>query len=235
MLLQRWFHGTTALQARFPALQTRISRNEFKRNQKKIAELKEKLGEKYRIIGRDKRRSPLTERRSPSIDSQPPKPKERIPLIKPFLFDPINGCLDIGEKVETTEVTDTSKRQDSIRDFVVTSRVEKEIQTVLTLNKNALPPIVIKEKVELKTQKGPFYQHGILPSETEFILKKTPLVTQKIFQEQVTQQPELMRRILSLSTANNQEIRKFNTQRVIEMFQRSPGDTGSSEVQGLQH
>jgi hypothetical protein len=228
----RPFHTTAIAFARFPALQTRISRNQFQKNQRKIEELKKRLGDKYRLIGRDKRFSPITERRSPSKDSQPPKPVERIPLIQPYLYSPENGCLEIGEAVKAIQEENKDKKTESIRDFVMTKREEKDVQTILSLDDSAVPPIVKKDEVELKTQKGPYYQHGILPSETEFVLKKTPLVTQDLFQEQVTQQPELVRRILSMETANNQMIRRFNVQRVIEMFQRKPGDTGSSEVQG---
>jgi hypothetical protein len=228
----RWFHTTAVGLARLPALQTRISRNQFQKNQQKIVELKKRLGDKYRIIGRDKRISPITERRSPSKDSQPPKPIERVPLIQPYLYDPEKGCLDIDETVKAIQEETKESKVDSIRDFVITKREEKDIQTILTLDDSALPPVVKNGETELKTQKGPYYQHGILPSETEFVLKKTPLVTQDVFQENVTQQPELVRRILSMETANNQMIRRFNVQRVIEMFQRKAGDTGSSEVQG---
>jgi len=41
-----------------------------------------------------------------------------------------------------------------------------------------------------------------------------------------------LQRAISIRTANNKELRKFRVAMRVQQFQRSEGDTGSTEVQG---
>ena len=85
--------------------------------------------------------------------------------------------------------------------------------------------------IEGQTISGPFYNYGLLPSECESIFNPT---SSDLFKEQGSiPQQELTRRILSVGNSSASQIRKFNTKRMVELFQRYPGDCGSSEVQGI--
>ncbi|KAJ1499033.1 30S ribosomal protein S15 [Coelomomyces lativittatus] len=60
---------------------------------------------------------------------------------------------------------------------------------------------------------------------------KLNLATKKDRLNELNERIEMMKKILSLNSANEKRIQKWNIQRTIELFQRKPNDTGSSEVQ----
>ena len=232
------FHSTALINARFPALETRISRSSYEKNLKRISRLKAKLGPNYAIIGRDKRQSPLTERRSPSKPSQPPKPVPKLLKIEPLLLTkdkvpiPIipgdwKSSIKHAPKLDEEQIV---LKQSSIRKLVP----EKVVETV-ELQKLELPEKVVPEKVmigpmEGQTVSGPYYNYGLLPTECSQVFNNQ----QTLFNDNATtNQQELTRRILSVSNSSQKQIRKFNTKRMVELFQRYPGDCGSSEVQGI--
>ncbi|KAI9100414.1 hypothetical protein DFS34DRAFT_578708 [Phlyctochytrium arcticum] len=77
------FHTSSSTCNRVPALQVRISRRAWEKNQEKIARLQKKLGDRYGEIGRDKRRSPPTTTRSSTKLSQPaPQPPPENKLLR---------------------------------------------------------------------------------------------------------------------------------------------------------
>ncbi|KAJ3261160.1 30S ribosomal protein S15 [Boothiomyces macroporosus] len=223
----------------------------YRKNQRKIAQLKEKLGDKYRIIGRDKRQSPITEKYAPSRQSQPPKPIPPIPQIKGLLveeglFKPhsiIPGKLKESiqelKKVKESQTEQVVATKKSIREAVQILDNKKEettFATIMDLPKDAVPePVITKiddTEIELKTVKGPFYNYGLAPSEANFLLKEAPKALYSASLTGHTQErSEMLRRILSIENADSNSVRKFNKLRLIELFQRKPNDTGSSEVQ----
>jgi small subunit ribosomal protein S15 len=74
------------------------------------------------------------------------------------------------------------------------------------------------------------------PSEVKFLLQDTPSVVRKQIdtderRQFVSQQAEIVRRLMTIENASASQIKKFNTARAVEMFQRSDVDTGSPEVQ----
>lgn len=243
--LRRSFNSTCNLNARFPALPTRISRASNQKNQKKIVQLKQKLGEKYRLLGRDKRQSPYTERNSPSKPTQPPKPQEKIPLIKPFLYqkdkNPNELSDDLLEKLEKIEIKE-DKQEKAEKQSLLSAKIHKKKEEVetneftkLSMPEQSIPKKIVKDGVEQKTATGPYYQYGVKPSELEFVLETTPALTSEPYSadKRNLQQAEMVRRIISMENGNQRSIKKFNVQRVVEIFQRTPQDTGSSEVQGI--
>ena len=83
--VKRLFHFSPPSLGRFPALQTKISRQSNQRNYEKILKLKSKLKSKYRLIGRDKRNSPFTQRKSSSKPTQMPLEKHWDAGLSKFL------------------------------------------------------------------------------------------------------------------------------------------------------
>ena len=237
-ILKLQFHTSSNLLARFPALQTRISRSAHEKNLKRIQRLKKKLGDDYRLIGRDKRQSPLTQVRSPSKPSQPPKPIPTKLIIEPLLLKPNYEPLPIIPSNWKDSIKNQLKAQETenlkvgkgLRELVP-QQVQKQVElTKLELSPKVVPELLMNGDRPGQTLSGPYYNYGILPNECEKIFQSssTDLFKQEYSQEQL----ELARRILSTNNSNAQQIRKFNTKRMVELFQRYPGDCGSSEVQG---
>lgn len=258
--LQSFFHTSSTSLARFPALQTKISRHAHLKNMRKIEGLKKKLGKDYKIIGRDKRMSPYSERNSPSKPSQPPPPKTPLKLADRFLISESNpvpvdfvpgdlGKASVEEEAiriaAATKLSGNSRSSSSGNSISMPSASAfsaiKEGTDNTTLLK--LPPVVIPKKtkkipefaeLEYKTQSKPFYQYNLTPSETEFLFKEVPFAvknTYSIIKDNSEQQSEMLRRIIMMENGNAHAKRKFNTARVVEMLQQHPLDTGSAQVQ----
>jgi ribosomal protein S15 len=49
--------------------------------------------------------------------------------------------------------------------------------------------------------------------------------------DSLDEQAEMVRRVLSIENASASQMKKFNTARAVELFQRDDQDTGSAEVQ----
>ncbi|KAJ2996449.1 30S ribosomal protein S15 [Globomyces sp. JEL0801] len=248
------FHTSKTNFGRYPALPTRISRSAHAKNLKKIESIKSKVGEKYKVLGREKRQSPYSERRSPSKPTQPPPPVKLPIKIEPFLAAPnkvpapiVPGNLEeslrrLNLSTDATPLKKemTTKSKGSIKMGHISQN--KTIPTssflnTLKLEENAIPnihPLTDYPELEVKTAEGPYYQHGIVPSEIEFVLKSTPMALKDPLVSALdmdTQKAEMIRRILSIENASAKGIANFNKTRVMEIFQRNPQDTGSSEVQ----
>jgi hypothetical protein len=244
-LVKRQFHSSTFTSSRFPALPTKISRQSNLRNQKIIEKTKLKLGSKYAEIGRDKRQSPYSENRSPSKPTQPQKPIERQGLIAPFLFKkdhiPENIEMNLKDFIKQDKeiaIEEKPEKKYSLKNAKIEKKKEIEQtseQTKLSLPVNSIPKITFKDEFEQKTLSGPFYQYGLTPSEVKYILDTLPNEQKDSYSidKRNLQQAEMLRRIISMDASSQKTIKKFNIQRVVEVFQRDSLDTGSSEVQGM--
>lgn len=254
------FHCSSQNQGRFPALKTRISRQANQRNIQHILKLKENLGKRYKLIGRDKRTSPISERFSPSKPTQPEPPLRwkreigkflvSISAPRPSAF--VTGFPGVTPKMMEAQQDNRARAPtlskeaamskgslssllmpslDAFRKTVITTNEN----TVLELPINALPAIEKNGEFEFKTKSEPYYQFSLAPSETAFLLKDTPSVIKKNYEVSADitgQQAEMMRRILSINSANAKGMKVWNTARAIEIFQTHASDTGSSQVQG---
>ena len=236
-----------AQRARYPPLQTRISRKAHERNLLKIAQLKETLGTKYRPCGREKRQSPLTERRSPSKPSQPAPPPNVLPPITNFLLlkkapEPIvPGSLKETFKIlknkKTEQVVETGVKQDLRMPVFERKPVEVTTseKTLLKLPEQPIPA-TWDTPVEPRATEAPFYRFGLAPKEIQFLLQNTvESMKANSYGDDVSQrhdqQAEMLRRIMSLDNGSQGDVKKFNKMRIMEIFKRHDQDTGSSEVQ----
>ncbi|KAJ3183738.1 ribosomal protein S15 [Gaertneriomyces sp. JEL0708] len=258
--MSRAFHSTPQTLNRIPALQVRISRNSWERNQKRIAKLKNRLGDKYAEIGRDKRRSPTTEKRSSTSESQVPRKPEPQVKLRPFLaggnlggpkpLGVVAGSLDdtmesvkgiknvddLGEKVVQKVVNTTG----SLRMPTKQGEAEATISAVLELPPNAIPEVTTSDTeapypFSTAATAGPYYSYGLTPSELELLLKDVPEAMERGPQSSGSvgsdAQAEIVRRIVSLDMATQKMVNKWNVARCVSVFGRRAGDTGSPEVQ----
>ncbi|KAI8910678.1 hypothetical protein DFJ77DRAFT_433062 [Powellomyces hirtus] len=254
------FHSSHPASGRVGGLPTRISRSSWQKNQRKIADLRKRLGNKYAEIGRDKRRSPITTTRSATQLSQPAPTPAPISRIVPFLATPgkttpqpiVLGNLKETMKAvkdytgEDTEAgrskTDTSR---SIRGLRKRDAGEGEVSRVLKVPAGAVPeqPTTAARLPKLKlpdgvstlplpATTGPGYAYGLTSEEAKLLLVDAPRAdvddTQSVPGDA---RAEMVRRILSLENANKTQMNKFNVDRCVQLFGRTPTDTGSPEVQ----
>lgn len=256
------FHTSSIGFARFPALQTKITRHSHVKNMRKIEQLKKKLGANYKIIGRDKRVSPYSERNSPSKPTQPPAPKNPKKLASRFLISESNlapvdfvpgalGKMTMEEedqlkvrkasKVSSNTASSSPSSSSSSISMPSTSAFKNTVEntdhtTVLKLPAKVVPNKLLREGgLEYKTQAKPFFQYSMTPSEAQFLFEKLPAACKSSYtavKDNTEQQSEMLRRIITMENSNSAVKRKFNTARVVEMLQRHPLDTGSAPVQG---
>lgn len=241
--LVRAVHSSPHSLARLIPLATRISRKANLKNQSKIAHLKAKLGQKYAIIGRDKRQSPFSERRSPSKPTQPLK-KNIVEPLRQYLISPthkrakklpkdITGILPKAVRARSVTKVDESVRMPAAETVRKTKQTNS--QTLLRIPHLALP-LPSSLPIEKVAGDGPGFMFNLTSSESRLVFQTTPGVMKKHLYgpsatNQIRQQAELVRRIVTLDNASQPRLKKFNIARAVEMFQRNDADTGSSEVQ----
>ncbi|KAJ2725819.1 hypothetical protein GGI07_001026 [Coemansia sp. Benny D115] len=83
---------------------------------------------------------------------------------------------------------------------------------------------VTSEEVDLVTKVAP---KAILGTDTGFLLHATPDAAARA----VSAQADMVRRVVSLDNANSRAVTGYNVKKALETFGRSPGDSGSPEVQ----
>lgn len=261
LIPKTFFHSSSFELSRYPALATKITRYSHVQNLRKIEQLKNKLGKDYRDIGRSKRQSPYSERNSPSKPTQPPAPIPKKKVVSPFLMslknrNPLEYNTDLllgseknsNEKaVDSVVENESSKLLGEIEDKSFLSlpsatafkkqQAETNQDTVLTLDPSAISsPQSTPFGIELQTHSRPYYQFGVRPSETEFLLRKVPeacKLSYRTLKDDTEQQAEILRRIMSVETGSQKSLRRFNVARIMEMIQKHELDTGSPQVQGI--
>ncbi|KAJ3147018.1 ribosomal protein S15 [Geranomyces variabilis] len=251
------FHSSPVANGRLEALPTRISRKSWEKTQQRNADLRRRLGPKYAEIGRDKRRSPTTTTRSSTqLSQEPPKPAPPA-SIEAFLATPGTGTVApvvVGDLAATiaaakkvvSEVSTGRAKSDSSRSIRGMRRREEgaaEVSRVLAVAPEAVPAA---EEIKLKKLKlpegvaalprpattGPGYAYGLTAEEARLLLVDAPKAEiEDSNGVPGTARAEMLRRILSLENANKSQINKFNVDRCVQVFGRTPVDTGSPEVQ----
>ncbi|KND03291.1 ribosomal protein S15 [Spizellomyces punctatus DAOM BR117] len=266
------FHTSTTVHTRIPALQVRISKKSWEKNQKKIANLQQRLGDKYAEIGRDKRRSPTTTTRSSTAVSQaqptPPPESKLLPFLatpekphpEPIVSGSLKDTLATAEersqraaeeaREQGADGVSEQERAGSIRMPSLRTTGQEDVKKEMKLPANVadiIPertPIALRgvaqpegvEEIPLPAASGPYYAHGLTPSEAELLFVDAPRLAKTSLKGQLSAdmaepKAEMLRRILSLENANRSQITKFNTERCVQLFGRMPHDTGSPEVQ----
>jgi hypothetical protein len=256
-VFRRLLHSSLPSFGRFPALQTRISRQANQRNFEKILKVKSKLKTKYRLIGRDKRNSPFTQRKSSSKPTQMPLEKHWDARLSKFLINrakmnpapfakmkpgriPQEAAKKYNEaKREMKKEKRTNQRQKGKSLSMPTRDAFKKVvavsdhNTPLEIDAENAVPYTKNYDIPLLTQFGPYYQYSLSPAEAKFLFKDVPATaSQSVGLNQSSEQAEMLRRILSMDIADAEQIRKFNTARAVEIFQSHDLDTGSPQVQG---
>ncbi|RKO87247.1 hypothetical protein BDK51DRAFT_24064, partial [Blyttiomyces helicus] len=189
--------------SRFPALQPKISRAAWKRNQEKIAALKAELGPRYKLIGRDKRRSPTTQRKRSTTPSQAPKqpePELRIlPLLatrdRPTPADIVPGDLPASLKIaaaraaEQQQETAASERRGRITNDSVTAASTAAAMAAAAAaaapKTLALPAAPVAtdvvyshhdspNKVVSRTASAPHFGYGVTPTMARVVIEDAP-------------------------------------------------------------
>ncbi|KAJ3126826.1 hypothetical protein HK098_007120 [Nowakowskiella sp. JEL0407] len=105
---------------------------------------------------------------------------------------------------------------------------EADLATLETLSVGSSEDLVKATSVS-----PPYYSHQLNEAELKFALNDTPIAfsMDSKMDPVEEQKSEIVRRILSLSNSNAEQLRKFNFERIIQLFGRRPFDTGSPEVQ----
>ncbi|KAI8821470.1 uncharacterized protein EV422DRAFT_43884 [Fimicolochytrium jonesii] len=161
------FHSSASLSDRVPALQVRISRKAWRKNQKKIEDLRRRLGDNYAVIGRDKRRSPYTQTNSSTRPTQAPYVPPPDPKILPFFAVPgktnvapivsgdfkktLAAVKELRAKASEEQSVNEAmaeKTQGSIRDLKMAAVEDDGVSKVLEVPLGAIP--YAKEKAPLR-------------------------------------------------------------------------------------
>lgn len=157
--------------------------------------------------------------------------------------------------------TNTNEKVDNLKMRIIKEETKALVRTTeldpAAIPPSSIFPILSEKKLELPSDipnievqaNGPYYIHGYQPSDIEFLLKSTPTVMdshpsmqRKQYMENisensskkflnVSEQAEIVRRILSMENASSGQMKKFNIQRCIELFGDKPFNSGSSAVQ----
>ncbi|KAJ3159633.1 30S ribosomal protein S15 [Geranomyces michiganensis] len=253
----RAFHSSPVAHGRLVPLPTRISRKSWAKTQQRASDLRRRLGPKYAEIGRDKRRSPTTTTRSSTQLSQaPPKPNPPAGM-EAFLAKPgVAGVAPVvvgnlaatiaAAKLVVSELSTGRAKSDSSRSIRGMRRREEgeaEVSRVLAVAPEAVPAL---EEIKIKKLKlpegvaalprpattGPGYAYGLTAEEARLLLIDAPKAESEDSNGVTgTARAEMLRRILSLENANKSQINKFNVDRCVQVFGKTPVDTGSPEVQ----
>ncbi|KAJ3413206.1 30S ribosomal protein S15 [Chytridiales sp. JEL 0842] len=147
------------------------------------------------------------------------------------------------------------------RTVTSTTTIQTSSSTRLSIPEDQIPPPTLETDVSeapsvaFTRSQGPAFSNGVTTAEARFLLVDAPSALKSIpraWGESASQQPEatadgalmaerdetllkeqaeMVRRVVSLENAGKKEVNSWNRARMVELFGRSFGDTGSPEVQ----